>query len=279
MKTKPEKISIVTQWYLPKQINRLQEMERALKLNCNNPFVGKIVLLNEEIYELPINHEKIIQVDIGKRLTFGDAYKYSCRNSETGEAWCLANSDIAFDETLGDIYFSNAKEVYCLTRYDMSDGKWDLFSEHGIPRADSQDAWIFLTSQTPLKPCPFTGLSAEQLEIGQLGFDNKIALIFHVSGFICNNPCKTIKSYHYHFQRDMEHDSTREIFRIPFPYLLLDAVKMGEESRLELNVLVQTTMPATSFNKIDRIRLSVLPTDNLEALQLRVDARIFRPNQ
>lgn len=280
MKIIPDSFSIITQWYLPDQHHRLQEMQSALQLNCDNPLIEKIILLNEEIYDLPISDQKISQVVIGKRLTLGDAYDYCVKHGSQDEAWCLANSDIAFDETLNQIYFNTALEVHCLTRYDMNNGNWELFSENNFPRADSQDSWIFLTPKTLLKPDPFTDQSPYQVEIGQLGFDNKIALLFHVSGFYCKNSCKTIKTYHYHFQRDLHHDVTREKFRIPFPYLLLDAVEIDQETKISLDLIVQMKMPATSFENPHRIRLSVLPTDRLETLQLqlKVDAK-FGLNQ
>jgi hypothetical protein len=277
MKINPHKFSIVTQWYLPKQEHRLQEMQLALQLNCENPLIEKIIFLNEEIYELPIKDQKISQVVIGERLTFGDVYDYCIKHGNQHEAWCFANSDIAFDDTLSRVYFSTPEEVYCLTRYDVINGNWELFSENNIPRADSQDSWIFLTPKTPLKSDPFTGISPYQVEIGQLGFDNKIALILHVSGFYCKNSCKTIKTYHYHFQRDSPHDVAREKFRIPFPYLLLNATEIDEETKISLDIIVQMKMPATSFEKVNRIRLPILPTDRLEnlQLQLKVDAKFM----
>jgi hypothetical protein len=278
MKIVPDSFSVVTQWYSPKQNHRLQEMQLALQLNCDNPLIEKIILLNEEIYDLPVLNQKISQIVIGKRLTFGDAYDYCVKHGGQNEAWCLANSDIAFGETLSEVYFDTALDVHCLTRYDINNGDWELFGGDERPRIDSQDSWIFLTPQVPLPSDPFTGMSSYQLEIGQLGFDNKIALLFHAAGFCCKNSCKTIKTYHYHYVRDLPYDTNREKDRIPSPYLLIEGVSIDDESKLWLDFLIEASIPFTSFRKTSNIRIPISSTDYLASLQLKlkVEAEIFK---
>lgn len=261
---KPQGVTLLTQWYQPAQASRLDEMSRVLQQNCDNPFVQRIVLLNEQIYEqLPVQSEKITQVNLGRRLTLGDAFAFAAQQGQTHEAWCLANSDIAFDDSLGQLYFSHPNEVHCLTRYDWINGTWDLFQGAYMNgmfngyRADSQDSWLFLTPQITLKPDPFTGLSPQQLEIGRVACDNKAALILHVSGLACKNSSKTIKTYHYHFQRDQQFDQSRESSRYPMPYLFIEPVEIHEPSQMRFCMMTNLALPVGTEDLLETLRLDV----------------------
>lgn len=260
---KPRTVHILTQWYEPEQASRLEEMRSALQLNCENPFIQKIFLLNERMYErLPIQNEKIIQVHLGRRLTLGDAYRFAAQYGKETEAWCLTNADIVLDESLSQLRFSQLNEVHCLTRYERVNGTWEIFQGpymNGLfngPRSDSQDSWLFLTPTRPLKPDSFTGLSADHIEIGRLACDNKAALILHESGLSCKNSSKTIKTYHYHFQRDYQSDYTRQSHRYPPPYLFLEPVEIHELSKMTLCTQVMITVPMTPNDRLDSLQLN-----------------------
>ncbi|NJK99811.1 MAG: hypothetical protein HC838_00995 [Spirulinaceae cyanobacterium RM2_2_10] len=244
---------------MPEQTERYQEISMALRANCDNPAIDEIVLLNEQIYELPFEHKKIRQVNLGHRLTLQAAYDYANRHDHSACAWCLANCDIAFDKTLNKVDFDQANVVHCLTRYERTGGGWELFGGSNAPRPDSQDSWIFLTPQIPLVADPFTGLTASQIEVGRLGFDNKIALILHTSGFLCKNSSKTIKTYHYHFRRDEQQDLARMSQRLPSPYLFVEPAEIHEDPRLILCAEVM-------------VNVEVKPEHRLETLQLQWQA-------
>ena len=78
-----EKINLFTQYYIDNNKERAQEIINCLILNLHNKSVDKIYLLNEKIYnddELGIKSDKwkdkLVQVNINKRLTYKDVFDY-----------------------------------------------------------------------------------------------------------------------------------------------------------------------------------------------------------
>jgi len=62
-----DKIHVITQFFLPNDSYRLNEIQYALKQNIHNNYIHYIHLLNEKIYnakELGIEGDKIIQTNI-----------------------------------------------------------------------------------------------------------------------------------------------------------------------------------------------------------------------
>ncbi len=256
----PNKIKLLTQWFTPKSEARCHEMLRALKDNCDNPLIDQIILLNEPNEWAPYAHPKISQTPHGKRLTFGDAYQYICEHGKPDEAWCIVNLDIAFNASLKHLVFETRDDVYCLTRYEVrqdlalsqfpspeDSASWELFSLDGVPVPGSQDTWIFLTPQRPLVPDFFTNLKAEDIPFGIFGCDNKIALILRLSGFRCQNPSKTLQTFHYHLTPDTEHDHGRRQIVLPSPYLLLPAVHLGERANNLLRIIASISIENTPY--------------------------------
>ena len=68
---------LIQQFFLPKELKRLNELIYCLKKNINNPLIETIHLLNEEVYDLKpygIKNNKVIQFNLKKRLTFKSAF-------------------------------------------------------------------------------------------------------------------------------------------------------------------------------------------------------------
>lgn len=192
---------LITTFYIPNNREREKEINLCLRKNYENPFIKKIYLLNDKIYELPFkqqNDEKIEQIIINSspnyKLRFDDAVNFINNNNEFIGKYCiLSNSDIYFDETLENInkqYITN--NVFALLRYDESeDGSLSLYSENNKPRVNSQDCWIF---KSPLK----VDIKRLDFEFGTLGCDNVFANVVYTSGIYISNPCLDIKTIHVH---------------------------------------------------------------------------------
>ncbi|KAJ1378924.1 hypothetical protein B484DRAFT_441088, partial [Ochromonadaceae sp. CCMP2298] len=93
-------VTLLTQFYHPPGPKQ-QHVWEALRNNLQNPFVGEVVLLNEQwedFSHLP-NTFKIRQVLLGERLTFRKAFEFANNHLE-GHTVALANSDIYFDVSL-----------------------------------------------------------------------------------------------------------------------------------------------------------------------------------
>ena len=190
---------LITTFYLPKDEEREKEINKCLKINYDNPFIEKIILLNDKIYDLPIkeNHQKIQQVIISNspnyKLRFDDAINYINNSKQCiGKICILSNSDIYFNETLEKINNTISNNVFALLRYDEDvSGKLTLYSENNKPRNNSQDCWIF---KSPLK----VNTNLLNFEFGTLGCDNVFANIIYNSGIYISNPCYSIQSIHVH---------------------------------------------------------------------------------
>lgn len=187
------KIVLITQLY-ETNLERYNEMIKALRNNINNKFIEKIYLLNEKKINLDsINSEnKIKQIIIKKRLTYKKAIDFSANTFDSNTIVILCNSDIWFDNTLKKITNYNLNDtVITLSRYNIKeDNSYELFNVKY-----SQDSWIF---KNPLK------LQYNyNFELGTPGCDNRIAWVLKNSkknGKFYNvlNPALTIKSYHEH---------------------------------------------------------------------------------
>lgn len=191
---------LITTFYIPNNKEREKEINKCLQKNGENPFIEKIFLLNDKIYNLPFQEEAtkirqiVINSSINYKLRFDDAINFINNSEECKNKYCiLSNSDIYFDNSLININNTTiSNNVFALLRYDESpNGVHSLYSENGSPRSNSQDCWIF---KSPLK----IDTTRIDFEFGTLGCDNVFANVIYSSGIYISNPCYDIKSIHLH---------------------------------------------------------------------------------
>ena len=92
--TSKEPIIVITQFYIPKNNNRTNEIRKCLALNAHNNQISNIYLLNEKIYsdkELGTSSDKIKQVNIGGRLKYSDVFDFVEKEKLSGFI-CILNS-------------------------------------------------------------------------------------------------------------------------------------------------------------------------------------------
>jgi hypothetical protein len=209
---------LVTTFYIPKNEVREKEINKCLQNNCKNPHIQKIYLLNDKVYNLPLDSEfttKVEQVvinpDPNYKLRFDDAIHFINSNLQ-GSNCILSNSDIYFDKTLGKMdNMTISNNVYALLRYDETENQngdgplFELYSKEGQPRADSQDCWIF---KSPLK----VDTKLLNFEFGTLGCDNVLANIIYNSGIYISNPCLEIRSIHVHSSNFRTYDDSTRLW-------------------------------------------------------------------
>lgn len=205
---------LITTFYIPNNKEREKEINKCLQKNIENPFIEKIFLLNDKIYDLSFFQKEetakikqiIVSISSNYKLRFDDAINFINNCEECKNKYCiLSNSDIYFDNSLININISTiSNNVFALLRYDEShDGVHSLYSENGIPRSNSQDCWIF---KSPLK----VDTKLLDFEFGTLGCDNVFANVIYTSGIYISNPCYNIKSIHLHSSNFRTYnDSTR----------------------------------------------------------------------
>lgn len=184
-------IWLIQQYYQASALQRAKEIDLVLENNINNPYIDKIILLNEKIYDQTtlLSSPKIQQVDIGHRLTYYDVLTYIKNEVPKDTIVVFANSDIYLDNTLRQLYALDLnKKFLALLRYEMPDNT--LFG----PRADSQDTWILWSSSVDFD------ITQEDFgfNFGVPGCDNAITVAMLQKKFIVSNPALTIKTYHVH---------------------------------------------------------------------------------
>lgn len=234
---KDNEIHIFLQFFISDNIERYNELKFCLKSNLLNPYITHIHLLNEKIYsdiELGIENDehkcKIVQTDIGKRLSYADLFKYIRLNCISG--YCVfTNADIMFDYTINKVRYSiisEEKKMFALLRYEyiyginLNDCK--IFG----PRCDSQDTWIFHYSKIenmnntqevncsiPIKECHEKVFN---FYFGIPGCDNKMAYLINILGGEVINDPMFIRTYHYHISQNRTYSNND---KIKSPYSLI----------------------------------------------------------
>lgn len=195
-------IYLVQQFFINSDKERQNEIKYVLRKNVDNPFISKIYLLNEKIYtneELGLSqndvHDKIVQINISKRLEFKDFFDFIETNKKSA-FYILSNSDIFFDEGVKNLRRTNLskeKAVFALNRKEYILGKKLEESElRKFP--NSQDTWIihsnFNLLQKDREDCKFF--------MGKCYCDNRICRIFRDLEYTVYNDPTLISTYHYH---------------------------------------------------------------------------------
>jgi hypothetical protein len=129
----------------------------------------------------------------------------------------IANSDIFFDNSIENLYVSNAaveRKVYCLLRFEYTNSDKAKCNIFGNGTSCSQDTWIFHTNYNIL---PHHN-KLFNFQLGILGCDNHITYLFCALGFKIYNEPFLIKTYHNHASNFRTYDNAT---RIPGHYMLV----------------------------------------------------------
>ena len=197
-----DNIILITQFYISSNNARHAEILQCLKFNLNNSLISKIYIITERSYtdeEMKIsnnpNKSKIIQINIGKRLKYGDVFDIVEKHKINGYI-VLANSDIFFDSGLSMLYKTgliNNKKIYSLLRFEYEDPDLNKCKIFG-PRGDSQDTWIFHSKFNIEK----SHRKIFNFQLGVPACDNHINYLFVILGYKIHNEPFLIKTYHNH---------------------------------------------------------------------------------
>ena len=199
-------IHLVTQFYMPSDPARHEEIQEALRRNAANPHLASITLLNERVYtdeELGTTSSKIKQRVIGHRALFSEMFV-----DRVAGYTVVANADIYLDESIANVRTSDlhkTRKVYSLLRYEANG---QLFG----PRADSADTWIVHCNNA----LALHELGLFRFEMGQPGCDNKICYLFSLLGFKIYNDPLFIKTHHCHAAKERAYGAS-----VPPPYMYI----------------------------------------------------------
>lgn len=246
-------INLFIQFYIDANRARQKEIVQCLQNNIDNPLIDKIYLLNERIYkprELGVTPSpKIVQFNLGKRLQYGDVYRYINENQIVGYN-ILANSDIFFDETLIALRKSDLsgdqRKMMALLRYEYNPGNKFNSVIFG-PRYDSQDTWIIHSRHTPTQYKLFA------FPLGKPGCDNKMIYLMRMLDYEVINDPIALKSFHYHTSniRNYTHDK-KEVIPMPWGVVVPSGYALSTINN-SLGLTIQT-LDSLRFEDHDLLR-------------------------
>lgn len=213
----PEELWFITQYYEAPKARRQREIQTCLRKNLECPYIDKIILLNEKMYPLEEN-EKLTQVNVGKRLTYGDVLSYIQKSIPENTLVVFANADIYLTDSWSSLWSLSMKDVFLsLLRYEEPE---DSSQEPALfgPRPDSQDTWVVHSSS--IQSRQWDSFKDFQFPFGKAGCDNAINVEMLRKKFLVSNPCLTFKTIHCHRSAVRTYDE-RDIVEKPL-YLYLD---------------------------------------------------------
>jgi hypothetical protein len=217
---------LVTTYYLTNNLERNEENKKCLKINFENQYIDKIILLNNQIFQLNfINDYKkkieqyIISTDTDYILKYNDAINFINKNLKN-KICILSNSDIYFDNSLSKITNKIIhNNFFALLRYDEDDdGTKKIFTRFNEPRDDSQDCWIF---KSPIN----IDLNKINFSFRTLGCDSLLAKHVFDTGLTITNPSLDIIATHVHKTEFRTYNCDNRIHGI---YCALKPCHLGE---------------------------------------------------
>jgi len=216
-------ILLIQQFFIHKNPERQEELLQCLRKNVKNPYIHKIILLNETIYDLQDvlrgeNLQKIQQINVGKRLSYYDVLHYIKHKINNHSICVIANTDIYFDETLSLLQGISLDHTFlALLRYNVNkSGTQPIIHDNGRP--DSQDVWII---DSDIK----IDINDEfKFQFGKPGCDNAITYLMYKNKYVISNPSLSIKSYHLHNTQIRDY-TTKDLIITPY-YLFSKPTKL-----------------------------------------------------
>lgn len=194
----PPRLWFLTQYYKPEKTKRAREIDTCLRKNVENTFIDRIVLLNEEMYDLEKvvdTTEKIEQQVIGERLRFSTVVKWIYEHAPKDVTVVFANSDIYLDETTKELWTVDMDQKFLsLLRWDDQEDPAAAPVLFG-PRPDSQDTWIVSAASIQARTWDWDALD---FPFGKGGCDNAINVEMLRQKFLVANPAMTIRTHHVH---------------------------------------------------------------------------------
>lgn len=178
-------INLFVSYYVSKNDERRNEIEKTLDLNIQNNLIDKIYLFSENDISLFNfkNFSKLVIVNIEKRPKFSDFFKFIKENNLEFSINIISNADIYFNDTLDLTKYLKYDQCYALSR-------WENEMFHPASHS-SQDAWILKNVRNNL-------LLNSDIEMGQPGCDNRIAHVFKECGYDICNPSHSLVINHEH---------------------------------------------------------------------------------
>ena len=257
---KPRKIILITQYYKTDNEKRSKENYVCLLNNILNDNIDKIILLNEEEYDLNFlfnkidnkYRKKVKQINIESRLRYYDAFNY-VNTYYKNNIIIVANLDIFFDNNINKLKnYDLTNKFFSISRYDLKEdynfnGNNEIkkFTHEGLlgnPCIDSADTWVF---ESPINHGEKT-----KIMLGANGCDTVINYIMKYDyKYDVYNPINSIITIHYHLMTNKERENYNKNSIMTYGDKIYNTKK--EFKPLEMNHLYLNHKTIKLCNKIE----------------------------
>jgi len=216
-------VHLYTTYYQDKNQSRAFELEFCTIKNVSLPYSFFTIFIDEteelkmeqNLYRFftALDNCKIIKKQ--SRPSFNDIFHQIAEDSKDASPYDVF---IIFNT---DIYINNPSAIYdylwALPKNNaLALSRWDKMGDSEVlfERADSQDVWAFRDVTNINLPL--------QINFGVAGCDNRLAYELEQQGYTLLNPCKSIKTIHFHESAIRNYINNGEVKeRIPPPYKLV----------------------------------------------------------
>ena len=189
----PAPLIFISQYFIHSKAKRAKEIIHCLKKNIECDYIDSIVLLNENLYDLPFKSPKVKQVVISERLRFDHVIRWIQNYAPQNALIAFANSDIYLDETWRILWSTGmADKFIALLRWEDSETPGEPPTLFG-PRADSQDTWVVSAASVKQRKWDWESL---KIPFGKGGCDNAFTVEMLRQKFLITNPCMSLYTHH-----------------------------------------------------------------------------------
>lgn len=197
-RTPTQGITLVVEYFLSQVPARREELLFCYRHNLGLKELDRIVFLTHDADEEKQFRElfgtppkAVLQRITNPRATFGDLFTQGNRYAGPEDTLIVANSDIAFDETVSYLKYLLPEEAAALSRHELT-SREPLEGKITIKTKWSSDAWAFRgRAKANLEKLRFTP--------GKLACDCVLSqCLVNLGGYKVFNPCYDVKIYHVH---------------------------------------------------------------------------------
>lgn len=220
VRSAPPPLWVITQFYNPEKSKRRREITTCLEQNLANPYVDKVILLNETacVPARLAGHSKLVEEVVGKRITYADVLRWIRLEAPANAIVAFVNADIFFDagEGMRALWSIDLDSKFlALLRWDVEGAAAEQINAAKLfgPRPDSQDTWI--VSAGSVQAMDVKDWASFEFPFGKAGCDNAITYEMMRRRFMVCNPALTLRTYHYHTSQVRTYDP-RDIVDRPF---------------------------------------------------------------
>jgi hypothetical protein len=220
VRSAPPPLWVITQFYNPEKSRRRRELTTCLEQNLANPYVDKVILLNETacVPARLAGHSKLVEEIVGKRITYADVLRWIRLEAPANAIVAFVNADIFLDssEAMRALWSIDIDSKFiALLRWDVEGAAAEQINAAKLfgPRPDSQDTWI--VSAGSVQAMDVKDWTPFEFAFGKAGCDNAITYEMMRRRFMVCNPALTLRTYHYHTSQVRTYDP-RDIVDRPF---------------------------------------------------------------